>query len=81
MLIKIAFFIVLAIALFCITQQIRMNGKKKLVASSYGTSHYSYALWSKYHNWQYVYNLVGIPFSIATGVLLANVLPEWLAHV
>lgn len=77
MLIKITFFMVLAITIFCVTQQIRMNRKKKIVYSSYGTPHYSYALWQKYHNWQLAYHVVGVPFAVATGVLLAKVQFLW----
>lgn len=67
---QIAFFSVLIITLFCLTQQLRMHHKKK--------TERDYAVWSKYHKWQYFYSLVGLPFALTTGVLLPKVLPMWI---
>lgn len=69
--IQSAFGVVLVITVFCLVQQIRMGKKKK--------QHYDdLPAWHSCHNWQLFYHMVGIPFAVATGVLLAKAQSIWL---
>lgn len=69
--IQYAFGVVLVITVFCLVQQIRMGKKKRKYENDL-------RVWDKCHNWQLFYHLVGIPFAVATGVLLAKAQFIWL---